>query len=158
MNNLEINMTKRNDEILLTCKGRLDANRAGHLNDYIDRLVREGHYHISLDLSGIEYLSSAGIRTLVSQYKNINAVNGHFYIPEMSDNVKQVLQMVGIFDMLSREHKRVPESEEETEKLNRLEAYGFVFTRTTLSENVTTEIELYGYPELIMKADYQKEE
>lgn len=158
MNNLEINMTKRNDEILLTCKGRLDANRAGYLNDYIDRLVREGHYHISLDMSGIEYLSSAGIRTLVSQYKNINAVNGYFYIPEMSDNVKQVLQMVGIFDMLSRIHKKVQESEEEIEKLNRLEAYGFVFTRTTLSENGITEIELYGQPELIMKADYQKED
>ena len=113
MNNLEINMTKRNDEIFLTCNGRLDANRAGYLNDYIDRLVREGHYHISQDLSGIEYLSSAGIRTLVSQYKNLKAVNGHLSIPEMSGNVKQILDMVGISDMLGGELKIVSETEKE---------------------------------------------
>ena len=158
MNNLEINMTKRNDEILLTCNGRLDANRSGYLNDYIDRLVREGHYHISLDLSGIEYLSSAGIRTLVSQYKNLKAVNGHFYVPEMSGNVKQVLDMVGISEMLSSKHKIIRETEEDEKKLNRLEAYGFEFTRITLSEHGKTEIELYGHPELIVKADYRKED
>ncbi|NLO02129.1 MAG: STAS domain-containing protein [Bacteroidales bacterium] len=158
MNNLEINMTKRNDEIFLTCNGRLDANRAGYLNDYIDRLVREGHYHISLDLSGIEYLSSAGIRTLVSQYKNLKAVNGHLSIPEMSGNVKQILDMVGISDMLGGERKIVSETEKEEAKLNRLEAYGFIFSRTTLSENGKTDIELYGYPEMIVKSDYKKED
>ena len=114
MNNLEINMTKSNDEICLTCTGRLDANRAGYLNDYIDRLVREGHYHIALDLTGIEYLSSAGIRILVSQYKNLDAVNGYFTILKMSDNVRQVLNMVGIADMLSQQSRiKQPEKGEE---------------------------------------------
>jgi len=158
LDNLEINMSKRNDEICVTCKGRLDANRAGYLNDYIDRLVREGHYHISLDLSGIEYLSSAGIRTLVSQYKNLKAVNGYLSVPQMSGNVKQVLDLVGISDMLGTEQKSVPGKEEEESGLNRLKAYGFVFTRTTISETGKTEAEFYGHPEKIMKADYREKD
>ena len=156
MNNLEINMTKSNDEICLTCTGRLDANRAGYLNDYIDRLVREGHYHITLDLTGIEYLSSAGIRILVSQYKNLDAVNGYFTIMKMSDNVRQVLNMVGIADMLSRQ-TRTKQPEKGEEKLNRLEAYGFAFTRTTLSPDAKTDVEFYGRPELTPKSEFMPE-
>jgi len=156
MNNLEINMTKSNDEICLTCTGRLDANRAGYLNDYIDRLVREGHYHITLDLTGIEYLSSAGIGILVSQYKNLDAVNGYFTIMKMSDNVRQVLNMVGIADMLSRQ-TRTKQPEKGEEKLNRLEAYGFAFTRTTLSPDAKTDVEFYGRPELTPKSEFMPE-
>jgi anti-anti-sigma factor len=156
MNNLEISMTKSNDEICLTCTGRLDANRAGYLNDYIDRLVREGRYHIVLDLTGIEYLSSAGIRILVSQYKNLDAVNGYFTILKMSDNVRQVLNMVGIADMLSRQ-SRIKQLEKGEEELNRLEAYGFAFTRTTLSPDAKTDIEFYGRPELTAKSGFMPE-
>lgn len=157
MNNLEINMTKSNDEICLNCTGRLDANRAGYLNDYIDRLVREGHYHIALDLTGIEYLSSAGIRILVSQYKNLDAVNGYFTILKMSDNVRQVLNMVGIADMLSQPAGKIKPSEEEKEDHNRLEAYGFAFTRTTISPDAKTDVEFYGKPELTPKSGYMPE-
>jgi anti-anti-sigma factor len=157
MNSLEINMTKKNDEIVLTCTGRLDANRAGYLNDYIDRLVREGHYFISLDLSEVEYLSSAGIRILVSQYKNLDAVNGHFTIRDMSENVRQVLNMVGIADMLSQQAGKTKTAKEDEEDQNRLEAYGFVFTRKSLSPNGSTDIELFGNPELTFKGGFRAE-
>ncbi len=103
MNKLEITREDRGEEVFLRCSGRLDANQAGHLNEAIDRLVREGKYHISLDLTEIEYLSSAGIRSLMTQYKNLKAVNGDFAIVEMSAYVRQILGMVGMAGMFSRE-------------------------------------------------------
>ncbi len=156
MNNLEINMTKGDNEIRLTCTGRLDANRAGYLNDYIDRLVREGHYFISLDLSAVEYLSSAGIRILVSQYKNLDAVNGGFFISKTSDNVRQVLNMVGIADMLSQSGKGKSVRLDE-EDHNRLESHGFIFTRKSLNTAGITEVEFYGNPELTSKGAFVSE-
>ena len=86
---------------VLCCSGRLDANRASYLNDSIDRFVREGHYVVALDLEQVDYLSSAGIRTLVNQYKNLKAVNGQLYLKSASANVAQVLEMVGLYSMLS---------------------------------------------------------
>jgi hypothetical protein len=38
----------------------LDANRASYLNDSIDRLVREGHYVVALDLEQVDYLILPG--------------------------------------------------------------------------------------------------
>jgi anti-anti-sigma factor len=158
MNNLEIITETREDEIILKCTGRLDANRAGYLNDTIDRLVREGSYHISIDLSGIEYLSSAGIRSLVIQYKNLLAINGHFTVIEMSENVRQVLNMVCLTDMLTQQPQKIKTGRGEEDNRNQMEAHGFVFSRTTLSTDGKTNVELYGRPELSFQSAFCTED
>ncbi len=155
MNKLEIKREAQGDEILLRCSGRLDANQSGHLNEAIDQLVREGNYHISLDLTEIEYLSSAGIRSLVTQYKNLKAVNGDFTIPAMSAYVSQILGMVGMAGMFDKEApKRVThrEAHESAELLD-----GFLYTCTMLSPEAATAVEFAGMPELAMESDFRAE-
>jgi anti-anti-sigma factor len=155
MNNLEINREDCDGEIVLKCSGRLDANQAGHLNDYIDRLVREGLYQISLDLTGIEYLSSAGIRSLVTQYKNLKAINGQFHIAAMSENVKQVLNMVGMVEMLGQQPKKVVVEEKKHETSNQLTLNGFKFKLSALQQEGTTKATFYGEPEQIKESRFK---
>lgn len=158
MNNLEINIENRGKEVILKCTGRLDANRAGYLNDYIDKLVREGRYQIALDMTGIDYLSSAGIRSLITQSKNLRAVNGHFCITAMSENVHQVLNMVGMLEMLSQPQQST-ENEEETEnKEENFEAYGFSFNFIHLHREGNTEVQVYGNPEHIFDSSFKPED
>jgi len=156
MTNLEINRESNGDEILLKCTGRLDANQAGHLNDYVDRLVREGLYQISLDMTGIEYLSSAGIRSLVTQYKNLKAINGNFHISAMSENVKQVLNMVGMVEMLSQQAKKVIIEEKKRETGNQLVSNGFRFKLSDLLPNGNTKATFYGAPEQIKESGFKQ--
>jgi anti-anti-sigma factor len=158
MNNLEINQEKQDDEIILHCSGRLDANSAGYLDDYINRLVREGYYLISLDLLEIEYLSSAGIRSLVTQYKNLNAINGHFSIPKMSKNVNQVLGMVGMVAMLSQPILKNEPVQQKKGINNLLQAYGFNFNATQLNSEAEVELNLYGKPELIQQSAFTSDD
>ena len=155
MNNLEINKEIKDDEVILKCNGRLDANRTGYLNDCIDCLVREGQYRIALDMSGVEYLSSAGIRLLVTQHKNLKSVNGHFYLSVMSDNVRTILQMVGMADMLSQPPTQSKKENVKQEPQDRLDAQGFHFNLTTLSPDATTDLSLYGQPELIFNSGFK---
>jgi len=154
MNNLEITRETLADEIILRCTGRLDANQAGHLNDYIDRIVREGQYFISLDLSGIEYLSSAGIRSLVIQNKNLKAVNGHFSICSMSENVKQVLNMVGMANMLSQPRPNNEVAKKKDKTLDSLEEHGFQFSITPLTTEGKSVVSFYGDPGLIKQSGF----
>ncbi|MDD3907292.1 MAG: anti-sigma factor antagonist, partial [Bacteroidales bacterium] len=157
MNNLEINKEIKDDEVILKCNGRLDANRTGYLNDCIDSLVREGQYRIALDMAGVEYLSSAGIRLLVTQHKNLKSVNGHFYLSVMSDNVRTILQMVGMADMLSQPPTQPKKEEVKQEPQNKLNAQGFHFNLTTLSPDATTDLGVYGQPELTFDSGFQSE-
>lgn len=154
MNNLQIVQEELVNELVLTCSGRLDANSATQLNDHVDRLVREGIYQIGLKLDGVEYLSSAGIRSLVNQHKNLKAVNGCFYIISMSENVRQVLTMVGMADMLT---KAAP-SKTEPQKSDKLDGlhqeHGFNFLVSIIDEQNNSKLELYGNPELVHSSGF----
>ncbi|MFZ4463732.1 MAG: STAS domain-containing protein [Bacteroidales bacterium] len=154
MNELEIIVEKKGDDLLLKCSGRLDANRAGHLNDYIDQLVRDGQYQILLDLTAVDYLSSAGIRSLIMQNKNLKAVNGYFYIAEMSDNVRQVLTMVGLSDLLSRKPEETKKTEQNIKQAETLNASGFNFHISGLKMHHQTKVSVFGDPELIKTSAY----
>lgn len=156
--NLQIEQNISPQETKLTCTGRLDANSAGHLNDYINNLVREGHYSIALNLEGIEYLSSAGIRTLINQYKNLASINGIFYIAEMSENVRQVLDMVGMENMLGKkpdsQSVKKPKKEEKNEHL--LDNYKF--STIDSRKDKKTTLNLFGNPEYISNKGFSPEQ
>lgn len=154
MSNLEFIAEKSDDKLTLKCNGRLDASRAGYLNDQINQMVRDGNYHIALDLTGIEYLSSAGIRFLISQNKNLEAVNGWCYISAMSDNVRNILSMVGLADKLSRIPDQSQTKRTETATSNRFTENDCIFSSQPLMLSATTKPDFYGEPELIKQSAY----
>ena len=150
MNNLEINTSATEAGMLIRCEGRLDANHTIHLNDAIDQLVREGHYHIIIDFAGLEYMSSAGIRLLVSQYKSLNAVNGSFYIAAVSEPVEQILKMVGMAEMLTCKpaHHDVENIKPDTE--NSISEFNYRFDLSALNNKSGMQAEFIGKPQLMM--------
>ena len=113
-------------------EGRLDANWAGHLDDYLNGLVREGSYRLILNMAGVQYLSSAGIRILVGQYKKVKKIGGLFVLEELSNAVSEVLEMVGMLSMLT---EGVPEATLTVEaESSFLEIKGFRFENEVLVE------------------------
>ncbi|HRW95103.1 MAG TPA: STAS domain-containing protein [Bacteroidales bacterium] len=125
----------------------MDATSTDHLTDYMERLVREGKYHVALDLARIDYLSSAGIRVLVMQYKNLQALNGLFYITESSENVAQVLGLVGMAGMFSAPDRQAGASAKEKEKDFVSQAHGYTFRMQVLDEQASTTVICTGSPQ-----------
>ena len=154
MSNLEITTESRDNEILIRCKGRLDANHTEHLSDTIDDLVRNGHYVIALDFTEVEYMSSAGIRLLVSQYKKLHSVNGIFYLADMSSEVEQILKMVGMAHMLAGKSQNNVISS--VSKVKGLNCDNYNFKLEILSQLPHMEIDFYGSPEKLLAGTFSK--
>ncbi len=95
-NNLEIQKTIIGDKIVLNIAGRIDANWSGFLDSALDKEVREGNYFIELNMKDVSYISSAGIGIFVKYYKLFKSVNGYLYISDVSENVRSVLNLVGL--------------------------------------------------------------
>ena len=76
--------------------GRVDAGNYTELENKIKEYVDAGHRHIVLELDGVEYLSSAGVRVLISSQKLIKPWGGRLVLAQPSDRVKDVLQMAGV--------------------------------------------------------------
>ena len=64
----------------LTITGRLDGYWADHLDSGLTETVRDGHHRLRLNLSGVTFISSAGIGVLVKFYKRLAAIKGGLVI------------------------------------------------------------------------------
>ena len=111
----------------LVFEGRLDAYWAQHLAASVAEVMREGTHHLRLNLSRTSYISSAGIGALVKMYKEFAAIHGSFAVTEPSRQVKHILDMVGLAQMLSGAKPAPAQAPKPQPEIQRREAGGAVF-------------------------------
>jgi anti-anti-sigma factor len=80
----------------LRLKGRLDGQWAGTLDAELLELVRSGERHIRLNLADVVFLSSAGIRVLLQQWKALKAIGGELGVVEPSPAVRETFELSGL--------------------------------------------------------------
>jgi anti-anti-sigma factor len=97
---MDIRTEHQDSRTLLSLTGRLDGQWSDHLDRHIGELVRTGRHRLALDLSAVEFLSSAGIRALVSAQRQLGAVNGSLTVVSVSEPVDKVLSMIGLRNVL----------------------------------------------------------
>jgi anti-anti-sigma factor len=98
---MKLTTTVYPDRLQITAEGRLDATWAEHFLETTRRAVREGHHQLRLDASALEYLSSAGLRSLLQTHREVGSVLGSFRIVRASDFVVKTLRMSGFDSLLA---------------------------------------------------------
>ena len=150
-NKLDIRKDPPGKEQRIYLEGRLDANWAGHLDDYLNSLVREGAHRLILNMSGVQYMSSAGIRTLVIHFKKIKNIGGLFLLEDLSEGVAEVLEMVGMTSMLTEREEETPVIVKD--RPNILERGQYRFENERLSNERMT-FKLTGNPALSLTSGF----
>ena len=84
----------------LFIEGRLDGYWAEHLDAGLADVVRDGNHRLRLDLTGVTFISSAGIGVLVKFYKRLDAIKGTMVIVRASPAVLTVLDMTRLTALL----------------------------------------------------------
>ena len=97
---LEILEDRSPGAVKFTLKGRVNAINADSLLYKLETAIKEGHTNIIMNMSQVEYLSSVGIRVILKIYKQTSEKGGTFKIERPSENVKNVLGMVALKEML----------------------------------------------------------
>ncbi len=98
---MRIRHEQRGQYLLVFLQGRLDASWCELFEEQVFVLVRQGHHHLVLDSSELEYLSSAGIRSLAKLYKELLGVQGDFTLSRPTGFVKNTLEATGFGQWLS---------------------------------------------------------
>lgn len=93
---VEINISEMKRVRLLEVNGRVDSTSAGELGSALDKSIEEGRTSLVLDLSGVEYMSSAGLREMVRVLKQVRRGSGDLRIANPSERVKEVLELAGL--------------------------------------------------------------
>jgi anti-sigma B factor antagonist len=85
---------KRSD--LVEATGRVDSQTAPQLAEAIDAIIEAGRFRIVFDMSGVEFLSSAGLRVLINVQKTCKRWNrGELVLANVPDRIKETLDLAG---------------------------------------------------------------
>jgi anti-sigma B factor antagonist len=96
---MTINVERDFELVTLEITGRLDTTTAPNLESVINELP-EDTKELIFDMSGVEYISSAGIRVLLGAYKKMNTNQGIMRIEKANDMVREVFEMTGLLELL----------------------------------------------------------
>lgn len=99
---MTINKTVEDGKLTVVLEGRLDTFTAPDLEKELSESL-EGIKSVTLDLKGLEYISSAGLRVLLSTQKKMNDAEGTMIVRNINDIVKEVFEVTGFDDILTIE-------------------------------------------------------
>ncbi len=81
---------------LISVKGRVDSATSPKLAEALDALVNDGHFKIVIDMTELEYMSSAGFRALIAAQRNCKKFNrGEVVLACVPANIHSALELAG---------------------------------------------------------------
>ncbi|MCK5686734.1 STAS domain-containing protein [bacterium] len=80
--------------------GKLDATTSGEFDTNLTRIVDSGEIVLAIDFSGLDYISSAGLRIFLILLKKIKKADGKLACHSMNDNVKEVFVISGFSSII----------------------------------------------------------
>lgn len=97
---LTINKTG-SESVIVSLNGRLDTTTAPQLEKELDQVLTSAK-GLVFDFSGLEYISSAGLRILLKSQKAMNK-QGTMKLKNVSDDIKEIFEITGFLDFLTIE-------------------------------------------------------
>ena len=95
---MTIEIKKNNQETVIEIVGRLDTITAPALDKTINEDIGDTK-NLVLDVKGMEYISSAGLRVLLSAQKKMQKI-GSMKVVGVCEEVMEVFEMTGFADIL----------------------------------------------------------
>lgn len=100
---MNIEKKENGNEITLMLIGRLDTTTAPQLEAEINASL-DGAQQMILDFQDLEYLSSAGLRVLLSAHKTfMKRGSGQLRIRNVNETIHEVFEVTGFLDILNIE-------------------------------------------------------
>ena len=96
---MEIKKTKNGNELIFAIQGRLDTTTAPQFEAELKQNI-DGVEMLILDLVDLEYLSSAGLRVLLTAQKIMNK-QGEMIVRNANETISEIFEVTGFSDILT---------------------------------------------------------
>ncbi|MCR5203735.1 MAG: STAS domain-containing protein [Lachnospiraceae bacterium] len=98
---LNVTKEKKGSDLLVALEGRLDTVTAPQFESELKEIL-SGITKLTIDAEKLEYVSSAGLRVLLSAHKTMSK-QGSMVVKNLSEEVKEVFDITGFSDILTIE-------------------------------------------------------
>ncbi|OPY52815.1 MAG: STAS domain protein [Methanosaeta sp. PtaU1.Bin112] len=98
---MEINQNCIDSVPVISVSGRIDAATYKDLESILNGLIDQNKSEIVLDLEGVTYISSVGLRVLLAAQKKVRPKNGSVKLVSLQPFVREVFEMTGFNRLFS---------------------------------------------------------
>lgn len=100
---MDIKVNKTENETVLVINGRVDTVTASDFDKYAAPYYTEENSTLVFDCEKMDYISSSGLRVILTAHKNITAKGGKFILRNLNNEVKSVIDLTGFSRILTIE-------------------------------------------------------
>lgn len=96
---MTIKQTKADNRIVVSVNGRIDTNTAPEFLEFI-KGVLPGAKELEINLEGVDYVSSAGLRVILFAQKTMNS-QGSMCVSHVNSDIMETFELTGFTDILT---------------------------------------------------------
>jgi anti-sigma B factor antagonist len=96
MEAFELHVDHTGERATVRVGGEIDLTSAPQLDDGLQELINGSVTHLTLDLSGVSFMDSTGLRVLLKTSKLLEGTGGKLDLREPSDPVRRLLEVSGL--------------------------------------------------------------
>jgi anti-sigma B factor antagonist len=97
---MEITQKEENGILFITIRGRLDADSSQEAEKVVQDALQGQTTRVLFDLASLEYLSSAGLRVILSTAKEMRRRDGKFVLCSLNEFVKELFDVSGFQSLI----------------------------------------------------------
>ena len=97
---MEINTKEFKHCDMVLVEGRVDSSTAPQFSKALETVIGKGIYKIVVDMSKLEYMSSAGFRALLAAQRSCKRYNrGEVVLASVPDRIREALELAGFTEL-----------------------------------------------------------
>lgn len=100
---MNITKTVNENTVTLALSGRLDTVTQAELASELDQVLAPGKVNLVFDFSALDYISSAGLRVMLTAQKRVNALGATLKIVGAKTEVKEIFEITGFNGIMTIE-------------------------------------------------------
>ena len=98
---LDLMDREENGIVVVEVEGKMNTTDSPEAGAYLDELIAEGTTQILLNLAGVDFVASTGLRVILATGKKLMAAGGKLVICGLNPTVKEVFRMSGFSQMFT---------------------------------------------------------
>jgi anti-sigma B factor antagonist len=98
---LSLSIRHQGDYTIIECGGDLDIVSVPRLREQFADLIADGHYHLVVDLQGVEFLDSTGMGVLVGGFKRLDPHHGSLQLVCTQERILKLFRITGLINIFS---------------------------------------------------------
>lgn len=106
---MKIGRHEQSGILTLVLEGRVDSLGASELESALDEALEQEYHKLVLDMGGVQYINSAGLRTLADAVTRARNRGGDVRLVALTPRVARVFKIIG-FDRFFEEYSSVEDA------------------------------------------------